>query len=129
MQSAWNLFLFSTTDDQKHLNEEKYAYVRITMAQHVGRLSKVALAFLNQSCDHNYDEELKILHQYFQNLVAQLLTDPINCVRLALLFTPENCSQLCTFFGRQKTNEIILSHIITFLNDKVRCCCCCCCWC
>ncbi|CAG2109793.1 unnamed protein product, partial [Medioppia subpectinata] len=41
-----------------------------------------------------------------------------NCVRRTLLLTPHSCANLCVFFGRQKTNEVILSHIITFLNDK-----------
>lgn len=27
-------------------------------------------------------------------------------------------SKLCEFFGKQKANDILLSHIITFLNDK-----------
>ena len=28
-------------------------------------------------------------------------------------------TRLCIFFGRQKANEVVLSHMITFLNDKV----------
>ena len=27
-------------------------------------------------------------------------------------------TKLCVFFGRQKANDVLLSHIITFLNDK-----------
>ena len=27
-------------------------------------------------------------------------------------------TQLCVFFGRQKANDVLLSHMITFLNDK-----------
>lgn len=27
-------------------------------------------------------------------------------------------SLICVFFGRQKANDILLSHMITFLNDK-----------
>ncbi|KAH7644656.1 phosphoinositide 3-kinase regulatory subunit 4-like protein [Dermatophagoides farinae] len=103
---------------QKCIANEKNTFVRICMARNIGRLSKIALDFLNQYCDHNYDEELNLLHKYFQNLVSILITDPNNCVRRVLLLTPQNCSQLCTFFGRQKTNDVILSHIITFLNDK-----------
>ncbi|KAH9425309.1 phosphoinositide-3-kinase, regulatory subunit 4 [Dermatophagoides pteronyssinus] len=103
---------------QKCIGNEKNTFVRICMARNIGRLSKIALDFLNQYCDHNYDEELNLLHKYFQNLVSILITDPNNCVRRVLLLTPQNCSQLCTFFGRQKTNDVILSHIITFLNDK-----------
>lgn len=101
------------------MSSEKSTYVRLCMAKNVARLSKIALNFLNQYYDHNYDEELQLLHRYFQNLVSTLITDSNNCVRRMLLLTPESCAQLCTFFGRQKTNEVILSHIITFLNDKV----------
>ena len=25
---------------------------------------------------------------------------------------------LCIFFGRQKTNDVLLSHMITYLNDR-----------
>ena len=27
-------------------------------------------------------------------------------------------TKLCVFFGKQKANDVLLSHIITFLNDK-----------
>lgn len=27
-------------------------------------------------------------------------------------------NKLCVFFGKQKANDILLSHVITFLNDK-----------
>ena len=31
----------------------------------------------------------------------------------------EKCiTQLCVFFGQQKANDLILSHMITFLNNK-----------
>ena len=28
-------------------------------------------------------------------------------------------AKLCVFFGRRKANDILLSHLITFQNDKV----------
>ncbi|KAI2805289.1 phosphoinositide-3-kinase, regulatory subunit 4 [Blomia tropicalis] len=102
----------------KSLESEKSVFVRLRMAQNIGRLSAVAFNFLNQSCDQNYDEELALLHQDFAQLVVQLLTDVNNCVRRTLLLTPRNCSHLCTFFGRQKTTDVILPHIFTFLNHK-----------
>ena len=30
-----------------------------------------------------------------------------------------SAAQLCVFFGPQRAKEVILSHMITFLNDKV----------
>lgn len=89
------------------------------MALNVSRLAKIALNFLSQSCDQNYDEELVLLHDSFQIIVSRLLIDSSNCVRRSLLSTPESCADLCVFFNKQKTNDVILSHIITFLNDKV----------
>lgn len=103
----------------KEVAIDKSTYVRLCLARCIGRLSQQALHFLNLSVDQNYDEELKLLHEHFQNIVSQMLTDSNNCVRRTLLMTPQNCSHLCTFFGQQKTNEVIVSHIITFLNDKV----------
>ena len=29
-----------------------------------------------------------------------------------------NISALCIFLGRQKTNDVVLSHMITYLNDR-----------
>jgi phosphoinositide-3-kinase regulatory subunit 4 len=94
--------------------------VRLTLASDVSRLAKVAHTFLSHSCDQNFDEELSLLHEAFQLIVSNLLTDSDNNVRRTLLLNPENCANLCVFFGRQKTNDVLLSHIITFLNDKVR---------
>lgn len=89
------------------------------MAKNIGRLAFIALKYLNQYYDHNFKEELHLLQKYFQNLVSMLITDSNNCVRRVLLVEAKNCSKLCSLFGRNKTNEIILSHLITFLNDKV----------
>ncbi|CAG2120125.1 unnamed protein product, partial [Medioppia subpectinata] len=84
---------------------DRSVFVRLTLAANISRLSKVALNFLGQSCDQNYDEELSLLHDSFQLIVSQLLTDSNNCVRRTLLLTPHSCANLCVFFGRQKTNE------------------------
>ncbi len=42
------------------------------------------------------------------------LTDESRSVREAILVT---MPPLALFFGRQITNDILLSHMITFLND------------
>lgn len=44
-----------------------------------------------------------------------LLVDPSSHVKRAML---SNISDLCLFFGRQKSNETVLSHIMTYLNDR-----------
>jgi len=45
-----------------------------------------------------------------------LLTDPKNLVKQTLM--ENGINKLCVFFGKQKANDILLSHVITFLNDK-----------
>ena len=41
--------------------------------------------------------------------------DPSPIVKRAVL---HNISALCIFLGRQKTNDVVLSHMITYLNDR-----------
>lgn len=36
------------------------------------------------------------------------------------LLLENGIAKLCVFFGRQKANDVLLSHLITFQNDKVR---------
>ncbi|GME81411.1 unnamed protein product [Ambrosiozyma monospora] len=61
------------------------------------------------------DMNYKSLTDGFENLTVQLLTDPDPYVKTALL---NNILPLCAFFGKEKTNDVILSHLITYLNDK-----------
>lgn len=44
-----------------------------------------------------------------------LLVDPSSNVKRAML---ADISDLCLFFGRQKSNETVLSHMMTYLNDR-----------
>lgn len=64
----------------------------------------------------SYDTELQALHELIQRKVVTLLSDPENIVKQTLL--ENGITQLCVFFGRQKANDVLLSHMITFLNDK-----------
>lgn len=41
--------------------------------------------------------------------------DPSSVVKRAIL---HDISYLCIFLGRQKTNDVLLSHMITYLNDR-----------
>jgi phosphoinositide-3-kinase regulatory subunit 4 len=50
-----------------------------------------------------------------QEQASILLIDSESSVKRALL---ANITCLCVFFGRQKANDILLSHMITYLNDK-----------
>lgn len=51
-----------------------------------------------------------------QQKVVTLLSDPENTVKQSLM--EKGMTRLCVFFGRQKANDVLLSHMITFLNDK-----------
>lgn len=65
---------------------------------------------------HNlYDVSRVDLLDYFEVHTKALLTDTDVSVRRAFL---GSVSSLCVFFGNSKTNEVILSHLNTYLNDK-----------
>lgn len=64
--------------------------------------------------DRNEFEYAEIV-QNFEHLTIQILTDSNIYVRIALM---RNIQPLCSFFGKDKTNDVILSHLITYLNDK-----------
>lgn len=51
----------------------------------------------------------------FKDLTETLLTDPSVGVRISLL---QHILPLCHFFGADKTNDLILPHLITYLNDS-----------
>ena len=44
-----------------------------------------------------------------------MLVDQSSVVKRSVLL---DIAPLCIFFGRQKTNDILLSHMITYLNDR-----------
>ncbi|MGH0120904.1 UNVERIFIED_CONTAM: hypothetical protein FKN15_014088 [Acipenser sinensis] len=51
-----------------------------------------------------------------QQKVVTLLSDPKNIVKQTLM--ENGITRLCVFFRRQKANDVLLSHMITFMNDK-----------
>lgn len=55
------------------------------------------------------------LQSHIQDHLSALLMDPSSIVKRAVL---HNISSLCVFLGRQKTNDVLLSHMITYLNDR-----------
>ena len=55
------------------------------------------------------------LIQSVEDLTVLFLTDSDVHVKMALL---QNILPLCKFFGRERTNDVVLSHLITYLNDK-----------
>jgi len=55
------------------------------------------------------------LQSHIQEHLSALLMDPSSIVKRAVL---HDISSLCIFLGRQKTNDVLLSHMITYLNDR-----------
>ncbi|KAH9994556.1 ARM repeat-containing protein [Russula compacta] len=62
-----------------------------------------------------YDAALQDLQNAIQEHLTTLLVDPSSVVKRAVL---HDVSSLCIFLGRQRTNDILLSHMITYLNDR-----------
>lgn len=62
-----------------------------------------------------FDASMHDIHIATQELLIGALTDPSSSVKRAVL---HNVSFLCIFLGRQKTNDLLLSHMITHLNDR-----------
>lgn len=63
----------------------------------------------------NYDLQLQRLAAFFQEQVASLLTDASVAVKRNLL---DEIAPICSFFGSSPTNDVVLSHMITYLNDR-----------
>ena len=115
---------------------DKEVIVRVTFAKCIASLAESALRFLEYaqltaddektsvavvSTENlnamSYDAKLKELQEVIQDLIVRLLIDPESIVKRALL---SEMTTLCMFFGRQKANDVLLSHMITYLNDKDR---------
>ena len=71
------------------------------------------------SNEHSYhtlfDYARSELVAHFEEQAKALLTDPDASVRRAFL---GSVSALCVFFGSMKANDVILSHLNTYLNEK-----------
>ncbi|KAI9267985.1 hypothetical protein BDA99DRAFT_504553 [Phascolomyces articulosus] len=109
--------------------------IRTTYASCIALLAETALRFLEMTqllknnnaylltdtdteeldFESTYDTSLQDLKSVIQEQVTTLLIDSESTVKRALL---SNITCLCVFFGRQKANDILLSHMITYLNDK-----------
>lgn len=63
----------------------------------------------------SYDANLQDLRNNIQEHLSALLMDPSSVVKRAVL---HDIPYLCVFLGVQKTNDVLLSHMITYLNDR-----------
>ncbi|PWN36275.1 WD40 repeat-like protein [Meira miltonrushii] len=63
----------------------------------------------------NFDRQMDVSRAFFREQVTVLLTDPSPVVKRSLV---SNIGPLCVFFGSTLANDVILSHMITYLNDR-----------
>ncbi|XP_023244916.1 phosphoinositide 3-kinase regulatory subunit 4 isoform X2 [Copidosoma floridanum] len=118
-----------------HLPQDTSVIVRAAYAENIADIAKISLRYLDNSFStltenkelqdneasydtpqRNYDSELQTLHDMVQAAVSMLLADQDNLVKRTLM--ESGLDKLCRFFGKQKANDVLLSHLITFLNDK-----------
>ena len=103
------------------LAQDSAVSVRICYAAQLAPLAESALRLLEaahvRTCRPGLAAELSTLHDLVHQKVQLLLTDADNAVKRTLLV--RGFSRLCAFFGQHKANDLLLSHMITFLNDKV----------
>ncbi|KAL1922119.1 uncharacterized protein VTP21DRAFT_10761 [Calcarisporiella thermophila] len=112
-------------------------FVRVTYAACIAPIAETAMRFLEMaqalkseglltladpdseveghSIEATYDAMVHDLLETIEEQVITLLIDPESAVKRVLL---TNVAYLCIFFGRQKANDVLLSHMITFLNDR-----------
>ncbi|KAF5384296.1 hypothetical protein D9615_003308 [Tricholomella constricta] len=121
----------------RYLVQDPEVSVRCTYAQCVAQLADTAVRYLEmgqalkahgtfklgvdaQEYDQghfevSYDASMQDLQSNIQEHLSALLMDPSSIVKRAVL---HDISSLCIFLGRQKTNDVLLSHMITYLNDR-----------
>jgi len=98
--------------------------VRAALALHLATIAELSISFLDMVTSEtgegevgtSYDTEVAALHELIAQMVTLLLEDSSNCVKQVVV--SKGAARLAVFFGRQRANDVLLSHMITFLNDK-----------
>ncbi|WVW81748.1 hypothetical protein I302_103744 [Kwoniella bestiolae CBS 10118] len=115
----------------RHLAVDNDIFVRATYAKGLVRLADAAVNMLEMSqasktiggpasesstiIEPDYDSMLQEIQSVVEEQATTLLVDTVSPVKRSIL---ASISDLCLFFGRQKSNETVLSHIMTYLNDR-----------
>ena len=116
---------------KKLLHRSKdHPYVRMILANLIGNFTTLVSKFrelsivsrLNSNPQETVKESMMNnnhyngkLMQQIEEIIVLLLTDSNMWVKISLL---NNVLSLCKHLGKEKTNDIILSHLITYLNDR-----------
>ena len=108
------------------LCQDSSVAVRAALAHHLATIAELASTFLDmassgaeqdiQEVGSSYDTEVSALHELLARMVTLLLEDSNNSVKQVVV--SRGAARLAVFFGRQRANDVLLSHMITFLNDK-----------
>ncbi|VEL15026.1 unnamed protein product [Protopolystoma xenopodis] len=78
-------------------------------AGHTGTYASTAVS--------DFDHGQAIIRHLVRERLVNLFSDPVNLVRRSLMETG-GLIKLAGFLGRSWTNDTLLSHMVTFLNDK-----------
>ncbi|VDK85564.1 unnamed protein product [Litomosoides sigmodontis] len=123
----------------KYVSLDRNPMVRIVLAQNLGDLAETAFRFVyekrknltkdlldgsmvtgmdDDECEKQFaKQEMKALQQTVVDIFVNLC-DSENIVKHSIV-TRQSLTKLCRFFDRRKATDVLLSHLITFLNDKV----------
>ncbi|EIW67963.1 hypothetical protein TREMEDRAFT_44965 [Tremella mesenterica DSM 1558] len=116
--------------NMRHLAIDSDVFVRSTYSKALVRLASAAMRMLElgQSMklshpasdssitgDPDYDSMITDIQSIVEEQAITLLVDPASSVKRSML---SSIADLCLFFGRQKSSEAVLSHIMTYLNDR-----------
>ncbi|KAF2180054.1 phosphoinositide 3-kinase regulatory subunit 4 [Zopfia rhizophila CBS 207.26] len=72
-------------------------------------------ALTSSAYRNQFDSDRQHLLDAFERTTKALLTDSDVSVRRAIL---QSVSDLCVFFGSPRANDVVLSHLNTYLNDR-----------
>ena len=103
------------------LCHSEHVSVRCALASHLASIARLSTDWLelgshNTPASQDYQTELAALHSSLVGMVTSLLEDSSNAVKQVVVSS--GAARLAVWLGRQRANDVLLSHMITFLNDK-----------
>lgn len=98
-----------------HVTTDKSEYVRTVSVLCLTRLAKSMMRLCRNSTDTSFDQDMQTLQKFIQEQLNRLVTDSSTQVRRAVLVSS---STLFTLLGPERLPSGILSHVLTYLNEK-----------
>ncbi|KAG0291003.1 Serine/threonine-protein kinase [Linnemannia gamsii] len=93
---------------------DKEVLVRSAYAGCIAQFAQTAMRYL-ELAQATYDSALSDLQATIEDQIRILLVDPDSSVKRALL---SDMTSLCMFLGKQRVDDVLLSHMITYLNGR-----------